>query len=152
VTSCLVCITVADSELSLIGIGRLIPHTCSKCVLLIKTSRDQMRLCWWKNNNRTKTFIHTSLTLGTLNMIRLILCTLFILITWVTRSEGWACRIWVHLAKKVELLNLWKDCLTLHNVTNFTWLQISSSKDKIYDILAHSVKTMRPKEWCYEQS
>jgi hypothetical protein len=53
--------------------------------------------------------------------------------------------------KEIELLNLWKDYPSLYNVSNFSWLWLSSSKDKICNILAHLVKSMRSRKWCYEQ-
>ena len=45
------------------------------------------------------------------------------------------------MSKRVELLNLWKDCPSLYNVSNFSWLWLSCFKDKICNILAHLVKT-----------
>jgi hypothetical protein len=89
VTSCSVCITIADSELSLIEIRRSIPpHLLKVC----SAHKDKAEIkCMDSVGGKTphnQNFIHTSLALGILNMIRLIFCTLFILITWVTRSEG----------------------------------------------------------------
>jgi hypothetical protein len=42
---------------------------------------------------------------------------------------------------RVELRNPWKDCPSLCNVSKFTGLWLSSSKDKICNILACLVKT-----------
>jgi hypothetical protein len=89
VTSCSVCITVADSELSLVKIGRSIPpHLLKVC----SAHKDKAEIkCMSSVGGKTpqnRNLIHTSRALGTLNKIRLILCTLFILITWVIRSEG----------------------------------------------------------------
>ena len=51
-------------ELSLVEIreSTVFPHTCLKCVLLIRQGRDLVhRLCWWENTNRTKTFFFSNL-------------------------------------------------------------------------------------------
>ena len=39
----------------------------------------------------------------------------------------------------------------VHNVSNFIWLWLLSSKGKIYKILAYLDKTMRSRKWYYEQ-
>jgi hypothetical protein len=77
-----VCITIADSELSLVEIGRWIPpHLLKVC----SAHKDKAEIkCIGSVGGKTpqnQNLIHTSLAIGTLNMIRLILCTLFILIT-----------------------------------------------------------------------
>ena len=66
-------------------------------------------------------FIHSSLTFGTSNKIKLMLCALFIYnmggkIRRLSMNVAFKC-IW---PKRVQLLNLWKDFLSLHNVSIFT--------------------------------
>ena len=71
---------LAGSKPLLIGIGEstVFPTLCLKCVLLIRQGRDQVHeLCWWENTNKTKNFIYSSLTLGTWDKMKLMLCTLF---------------------------------------------------------------------------
>ena len=77
-------------------------------VLLIRQGRDQVHgLCWWKNTNRTKNFIYSSLTLGTWDKMKLMLCALFNFhmggkIRRLSMNVAFK-HIWL---KRVELLNL----------------------------------------------
>jgi hypothetical protein len=66
-----------------------------------------------------------------------VLCSILI---WVVGSEGCA---WMW-----HLNSLWKDCLSMHNVSIFTWLWLSSSRDRMCNILAYLVKTMGSRKWC----
>ena len=71
---------LARSEHLLVEIGEstVFPTLCLKCVLLIRQGRDQVHgLCWWGNTNITKTFFYSSLSLGTLNKMKLMLCAVF---------------------------------------------------------------------------
>ena len=97
------------------------PTLYLKCVLLIQT---RQRSSAWAllvgKHEKNQNFIYSSLALGTLNKMKLMLCALF------NYNMGDKIRrLSMHVVfkfiwpKRVEFLNPWKDCLSLHYVSNF---------------------------------
>ena len=74
---------LTGSELSLVeirGIGSL-PTLCLKCVMLIKTrQRSSAGALLVEKHQQNENFIYSTLTLGTSNKMKLMLCALFIYI------------------------------------------------------------------------
>ena len=70
---------LAGSEPSLVKIGEsTFPTLCLKCVLLIKTrQRSSASALLVGKHQQNQNFIYSSLTLGTLNKMKLMLCALF---------------------------------------------------------------------------
>jgi hypothetical protein len=81
------CVSLADSELSLVGIGRLIPpHLLKVCF----AHKDKVEIkCMSSVGGKTpiEPKLHSYFSsLRHTEHDKLILCALFIVITWVTRS------------------------------------------------------------------
>jgi hypothetical protein len=71
------------------GFGRLTPpHLIRSVFCSYRQGREPVhKLCWWKKHQHNQNIVHCSLTLGMLDMFRLIWRALFI--TLMMESERW---------------------------------------------------------------
>ena len=131
-------------------------------MLLSNTNKHFLRSCWgykpscyakkcqqWENTNQTKTLFIFSLALGTSNHV-----TVDVMCIHSYNMGDKIREMSINVAFEYICQKEW-SCLTygrtVYNVSNLTWLWLSS-KDKICNILAHLIKTMRSRKCCYEQT
>jgi hypothetical protein len=135
-------LSLTDSELSLIEIWRInwLSHTLLK---VCPAHKDKIEIkCMGSVGGKTPTELKLYLffsSLGTLNNMKLMLCALF------NYNMGGKIR---RLNMNVEFEFIWpkrSSFLTyrriVHKVLIFTWLWLSSFRDKMCSFLAHLVET-----------